>query len=91
LNFTSASQTVVMTNTGTAALTITSIAVTGTNASQFAFANSCGTSLAVGANCSIHGHFAPTALGPATAAITVTDSAVGSPQTITLSGTGLNN
>ena len=77
-----------MTNTGTAALTITSIAVTGTDASQFVFANNCGTSLAVGASCSIHGHFAPTATGALTAAVTITDSAVGSPQTIALSGTG---
>jgi hypothetical protein len=84
----SASQSVTMTNTGTATLTITSIAVTGTNASSFVFANSCGTSLAAGASCTIHGHFAPTATGAATAAVTITDSAAGSPQTIALSGTG---
>jgi len=85
----SGSDYVTMTNTGTAALTITSIAVTGTNASQFDFSNSCGTSLAVGANCSIHGHFAPTATGAMTAAITITDSAATSPQTISLTGTGV--
>ena len=84
-----ASQSVTMTNSGTAALTITSIAVTGTNASSFVFANSCGSSLAVGANCTIHGHFQPTANGPLTAAITITDNASGSPQSIALSGTGL--
>ena len=86
---TTASQTVVVTNTGTAVLSITSIAVTGANASSFAFGNSCGTSLAVGANCSIHGHFAPTTTGALTAAITITDSAGTSPQSIALSGTGL--
>ena len=85
----SSSQSVTMTNTGTAALTISSIAVTGTNASSFVFANSCGTSLAVGANCTIHGHFAPVATGALKAAITITDSAAGSPQTIALTGTGL--
>jgi hypothetical protein len=85
---TSASQSVTLTNTGASALALTSITVTGTNASQFVFANSCGTSLAVGANCSIHGHFAPTTAGAMTAAVTLTDSATGSPQTITLSGTG---
>jgi len=84
----SSSQSVTMTNTGTAALTITSIAVTGTDASSFVFANSCGTSLAVGANCTIHGHFAPKATGALTAAVTITDSATGSPQSIALSGTG---
>jgi len=86
---TSASQTVVVTNSGTAAVTITSIALTGTNASSFVFANSCGTSLAVGATCTIHGHFAPTVTGALTAAIKITDSAITSPQSIALSGTGL--
>jgi len=88
---TSASQTVTLTNTGTAALSITSIAVTGASASSFVFANSCGTSLAVGANCTFHGHFAPTKAGAITAAITITDSASTSPQTIALSGTGLSS
>jgi len=82
-------QAVTMTNTGTAALSITSIAVTGANASQFVFANTCGTSLAVGASCSIHGHFQPTSTGALSAAITITDSATGSPQSIALTGTGL--
>jgi len=82
-------QAVTMTNTGSAALTITSIAVTGANASQFVFANTCGTSLAVGASCSIHGHFQPTSTGALSAAITITDSATGSPQSIALTGTGL--
>jgi len=86
---TSASQTVVVTNSGTAAVTITSIALTGTNASSFVFANSCGTSLAVGATCTIHGHFAPTVTGALTAAIKITDSAITSPQSIALSGTGV--
>jgi hypothetical protein len=86
---TSASQTVVVTNSGTAAVTFTSIAVTGTNASSFVFANSCGTSLAVGATCTIHGHFAPTVTGALTAAIKITDSAITSPQSIALSGTGV--
>ena len=83
------SQSVTMTNTGTAALSIGSIAVTGTNASSFVFANSCGTSLAVGANCTIHGHFAPTAAGALKATVTITDSANTSPQSIALSGTGV--
>jgi predicted acylesterase/phospholipase RssA len=81
-------QAVTMTNTGTAALSITSIAVTGANASQFVFANTCGTSLAVGASCSIHGHFQPTSTGAMSAAIAITDSAANSPQSISLSGTG---
>jgi len=84
----SGSQSVTMTNTGTATLSITSIAVTGGDASSFVFGNTCGTSLVVGASCSIHGHFAPAATGALTAAVTITDSAAGSPQSIALSGTG---
>jgi len=86
---TSASQSVTLTNTGTGPLAITSIAVTGTDASSFGFANSCGTTVAAGANCTIHGHFTPAATGALTAAVTITDNASGSPQSITLSGTGL--
>ena len=85
---TSASQSVTLTNTGTGPLTITSIAVTGADASSFGFANSCGTSVAAGANCTIHGHFTPAAAGAMTAAIKITDNAGGSPQSIALTGTG---
>jgi hypothetical protein len=85
-----ASQSVTLTNTGGSALSIFSIAVTGTNASSFAFANNCGSSLAAGATCTIHGHFAPTAAGAVTAAVTITDNAAGSPQSIAVSGTGVN-
>jgi hypothetical protein len=62
--------------------------VTGADASSFEFANSCGSSLAIGANCTIHGHFAPVTTGALTAAVTIIDSASGSPQSISLSGTG---
>jgi hypothetical protein len=86
---TSASQSVTLTNTGTGSLTITSIAVTGPDASSFGFANSCGTSVAAGANCTIHGHFTPAAQGALTAVVTITDNATNSPQSISLSGTGV--
>jgi sugar lactone lactonase YvrE len=86
----SATQQVTLTNTGSAALTITNIAATGANASSFVFPNSCGASLATGTNCVIVGHFAPSAAGAATAGLSITDNASGSPQTVTLTGTGVN-
>ena len=89
LGSSSASQTIVLTNTGTAALTITGITTTGTNASSFVFSNTCEASLVVGGKCSILGHFTPSKAGALTAAITVTDSASTSPQTIALNGTGV--
>jgi len=84
----SASQIVTVTNTGAAAISIVEIAVGGPNPASFVFANNCITSLAPGNTCTIHRHFAPTTTGPLTAYITVTSSPH-SPQTITLTGTGV--
>ncbi len=90
LNTQSAAQVVTLTNTGTAALSIASIAVTGTDSGDFALApaSTCGASLAASANCTISVKFTPTVNGPRTASVTITDGALSSPQTITLNGTG---
>ena len=85
----SAAQQVTLTNTGSAALTITSIAVAGTNSSAFVFPNPCGASLAPGANCAITGHLMPAAAGPIAATLSIADNASGSPQIIGLSGMGV--
>jgi hypothetical protein len=88
---TSAAQTSTLTNTGTAALTISSIVLTGTNAGDFAQSNDCPNSpatLAVGASCTISVTFSPSQGGVRTAGVTVTDDAATSPQTIGLSGSG---
>jgi hypothetical protein len=87
LGTTSAAQPVKLSNTGTAALTITSIGFTGVNASEFAQTNNCGSSLAVNASCTINVTFAPTAAGAAAASLTVTDNSPGSPQSAALTGT----
>ena len=76
----SAPQQVTLTNTGSAALTITNIAVTGTNSSAFVFPNPCGASLAPGANCAITGHLTPATAGPMAATLSIADNASGSPQ-----------
>jgi hypothetical protein len=81
---TSAAQTITLTNGGNAALTLSALAASG----DFTQSNTCGTSLAAGANCTISVTFTPTASGARTGAITVTDNAAGSPQTVALSGTG---
>jgi Abnormal spindle-like microcephaly-assoc'd, ASPM-SPD-2-Hydin len=82
---TSAAQTITLTNSGTAALSITSIAASG----DYVQTNTCGTSVAAGANCTISVKFTPTAAGTRTGTITVTDNASGSPQTASLMGTGV--
>jgi probable HAF family extracellular repeat protein len=84
----SAAKTVTLKNIGTASLTISSIAITGTNAANFAQTHTCGTSLAVGASCTISVTFNPTASGTRTAALSVSDNAAGSPQKMSLSGIG---
>jgi len=93
----SASPAIILTNSGTEALTITSFSVTGADASQYSQANTCPTSpatLAGGANCAITPKFQPTSIGAKNnATITITDNAAGTPgmvQGITLSGTGVD-
>ena len=84
LGTTSAAQTVTLKNSGTATLTITSIVASG----DFAETNTCGSSLAVNASCPIKVTFHPTAIGTRTGAVTITDNAAGSPQSVKLTGTG---
>jgi hypothetical protein len=69
-------------------LSITSIAVTGTNAGDFAQTNTCGSSVAAAANCTISVTFTPSASGTRTASLSITDNASGSPQTVSPTGTG---
>jgi hypothetical protein len=90
VNTTSPTNRVMLRDVGSAALTISNIFITGTNSSDFALTgNTCGTGLGGGAACGLGVAFTPTTLGPETAAITVTDSASGSPHTAALSGTGV--
>jgi Glycosyl hydrolases family 39/Abnormal spindle-like microcephaly-assoc'd, ASPM-SPD-2-Hydin len=80
---------VMLTNGGTTALTISSIAITGANASDFSiFSKTCGTSLAVSASCTVNVVFGPTSAGARTASLQFSDNAANSPQTVALSGTG---
>jgi hypothetical protein len=85
---TSAPETLTLTNTGNATLTITSIQVTGTNSGDFAETNTCGTTVPAGGNCTINVTFTPMATGTRTAAVSITDNAVGSPQSAGLTGVG---
>src|ERR1019366_9164994 len=78
---TTAAQVVTVKNSGTAALTLTSETITGTNATSFLkSATTCGTSLAVGASCTVSVEFKPAAAGALTASLAIADNASGSPQ-----------
>jgi len=89
VGITSAAQTVTLTNTGTASLSISSIALSGTNNLDFAQTNNCPGTLAVNANCTINVTFTPSANGTRSASLTLTDNAANSPQNAALSGTGI--
>ena len=85
---TSAPQNINLSNTGTSSLTISGITVTGTNSSDFAQTHNCGGTLAAGFSCNIAVTFSPTGIGSRSAAVTITDSASGSPHSVMLTGTG---
>lgn len=88
VGITSEAQVVTLKNTGSVAATIDSIALGGTNASSFLEIGNCGNSLAAGASCSIYVAFKPTAAAALSGTLSVTDNATGSPQKLTLTGTG---
>jgi hypothetical protein len=92
ISVTSSTQIVTLTNGGNTALSISGLTITGTNAADFAeVADTCGSSVAAGANCSIGVAFTPSTSNPETASLTIADSATGSPQTVSLSGSGIHN
>lgn len=76
---------VTLTNTQTVSLTNISIGISG---SGFTQVNTCGNSIGPGATCKITVSFTPTTPGAVTGAVTITDSASNSPQSISLKGIG---
>jgi hypothetical protein len=84
--------TATLSNTGNATLNISSIALGGANAADFAIVTStspCGSTLAAGASCLIAATFTPLGTNSYTATITVTDNSATTTQTTTLTGMGV--
>ena len=81
----SAQQQVTISNVGTTTLTITGFSWSR----NFSDSNNCGGSLAAGRSCRVNVAFVPTTTGVLTGTLTITDSDVTSPQTVTLTGTGV--
>ena len=82
-----------LTNTSSSyLLTVSSIAITGTNAADFSQTNSCpiGKTLAAGATCTISVTFKPSASGTRTATLTEYDNSATGSHTISLAGYGAN-
>jgi phosphatidylserine/phosphatidylglycerophosphate/cardiolipin synthase-like enzyme len=85
----SPAQSVTLTNSGNASLTVSGISITGANASSFSETTTCSAVLSAGNSCSISVIFTPAAAGNLAAAISVADNATGSPHTVALAGTGI--
>ena len=84
-------RTLTFTSTGGADLNLSSIAVTGTNSSEFTQTNTCGTlptTMGPDASCKVTVTLTPSGYGAQTATLTFTDNASNNPQTVTLSGSG---
>ena len=86
----SAGQSIVVTNTGNAPLTVSSVTLSGTDPGDYMEFNGC-SSIAAGDTCELVVFFEPTAAGTRTAGVVFTDNANGATnakQTVNLSGTG---
>jgi hypothetical protein len=91
LGSTSAAQNVTLTNTGNETLTIGGISLTGADTADFGGSDNCLGSVSAGQGCTFSVQFRPTAAGTRSAAISIADNASGSPQSIGLSGTGVQS
>jgi F5/8 type C domain/Pectate lyase superfamily protein/Abnormal spindle-like microcephaly-assoc'd, ASPM-SPD-2-Hydin len=80
-----AAQTVTVTNAGTAAASVSSVSA----AAPFAQTNTCGSSIAAGASCTVSVTFTPTAAGGASGSLTVASNATNPSLTVALTGTGI--
>jgi Bacterial Ig domain/Abnormal spindle-like microcephaly-assoc'd, ASPM-SPD-2-Hydin len=81
----SAPQSLTLTNNSTPVLTVSSITATG----PFSQTNNCPASLSSNVSCTIDVTFTPASAGASTGSINVSDNASNSPQTVSLSGTGI--
>lgn len=85
INTTSTSKPFLIRNTGSGPFTFISVAASG----DFAASSSCPSSLNPGASCEVNVTFTPNGLGTRAGIVTVAANASNSPQTITLTGTGV--
>jgi hypothetical protein len=79
-------QQVKLSNSGNAPLSISGI----TSSGDFSQTNNCGSSLAAASSCTVTVTFKPTGGGARTGSLSITDNVSGSPQTVSLAGTGMD-
>jgi hypothetical protein len=87
---TSGASSFTVTNSGSSTLTVGTPTLTGTNAADYAISgNTCTSGIAPSSNCTISVTFAPGATGSRTATLNIPSNAPSTPNTVSLSGTGL--
>lgn len=84
VNSNSTSQTVLLRNMGSTALSVSSISASG----DFAENDNCGSNVPAASSCVITVTFTPTAIGARSGSVTIQDDAAGAPHSIALSGVG---
>jgi hypothetical protein len=91
VGFTSTALTATLTNTGGGNVTVSSVAISGTNSSDFTkTADTCnGQTVTPTNSCTVSVKFSPSAAGTRSASLVFTDNASNSPQSVNLSGTGI--
>jgi hypothetical protein len=85
VNTTSAPQLITLTNTGSTALAIAGISMTG----NFAQTNTCGLTVKAGGNCTISVTFTPRVVTQTSGSLTINDSDLTISQSVSLGGTGI--
>jgi lysophospholipase L1-like esterase len=85
----SSAQTLTLLNTGSSAISIGAVTVSGTNNADFGvYGSTCGATLAVSGACTLQVNFTPTGTGARSATISVASGNLSSPITIAVSGSG---
>lgn len=85
----STAQDFTITNSTSQTVTFSSIGFGGTNSGDFSDTTDCGATLVSGATCTVHVTFTPGAEGARSATLSVADNAPASPQTASITGTGV--
>lgn len=82
------SQSVTITNRGTAPMNLGGLTLTGASAASYVMKSDCGATLAPGASCTVDIAFSPTQSGTRNATLAIADNAIGAPHSVSLTGTG---
>jgi hypothetical protein len=85
----SPTQSITLSNTGGGPLVLGSVDIGGPGAADFSQTNDCPVSLNAGASCFVAVTFTPSAEGPRSATLTLSDNADDSPQSVSLFGSGV--